>query len=70
MRKGTAGGGCKLAALRAARGLGQKELAERSRVYIRQIQAFESGERDIRNATLKTALALADALGVHPRELI
>ncbi|PWM75499.1 MAG: XRE family transcriptional regulator [Bacillota bacterium] len=70
MRKGTTGGESKLAALRAARGLGQRELAEKSGVNIRQIQSFESGERDMRNASLKNALALADALGVHPRELI
>ena len=70
MRKGTSSGGSKLAALRVARGLGQKELAERSGVNIRQIQFYESGERDIKNASLKNALAIADALGVHPRELI
>lgn len=43
MRKGTTGGESKLAALRAARGLGQRELAEKSGVNIRQIQSFESG---------------------------
>lgn len=49
---------------------GNGSLPEKSGVNIRQIQSFESGERDMRNASLKNALALADALGVHPRELI
>lgn len=70
MRKATTGKGSKLAALRVERGLGQKELAELSGVNIRQIQSFESGERDIKNISLKNALAIADALGAHPRELI
>lgn len=70
MRKATTGKGSKLAALRVERGLGQKELAELSGVSIRQIQSFEYEERDIKNISLKNALALADALGVHPRELI
>ena len=70
MRKGTTASKTKLAQLRAAAGMGQRELSEASGVAIRQIQHFESGERDISNITLKNALALADALGVHPRELI
>ena len=70
MRKSTTGQGSKLATIRVERGLGQKELADKSGVNIRQIQSFESGERDIKNASLKNALALADALGVHPRELV
>lgn len=70
MRKGTTESTSKLARLRVERGLGLRELAEKSGVNIRQIQHFEAEERDIKNAALKTALALADALGVHPRELI
>lgn len=70
MRKATTGRESKLATLRVERGLGQRELSEKSGVSIRQIQSFESGERDISNAALKTALALADALDVHPRELV
>lgn len=70
VRKGTTAQTSKLARLRAAAGFGLRELSEASGVGIRQIQSFESGERDISNITLKNALALADALGVHPRELI
>lgn len=70
MRKATTESGSKLARLRVAAGLGQKELAEASGVGIRQIQSFESGERNVSNASLKNALRLADALGVHPRELL
>lgn len=70
MKKGTTGRGNRLATLRVERGLGQRELSNKSGVNIRQIQSFESGERDIGNAALKTALHLADALDVHPRELI
>ena len=70
MRKATTARESKLATLRVERGLGQRELSDKSGVNIRQIQSFESGERDISNAALKTALRLADALDVHPRELI
>lgn len=70
MRKATTEKESRLAKLRVERELGQKELAEKSGVNIRQIQHFESGERDIANASLKNALRLADALGVHPRELL
>ena len=70
MRKATTEKRSKLARLRVEAGLGQKELAEASGVGIRQIQSFESREREIANATLKNALALSDALGVHPRELL
>lgn len=70
MRKATTEKSGKLARLRVEAGLGQKELAEASGVGIRQIQSFESGEREIANASLKNAIALADALGVHPRELL
>lgn len=70
MRKGTTEKTSKLAKLRAGAGFGLRELSEVSGVGIRQIQSFESRERDISNITLKNALALADALGVHPRDLI
>lgn len=70
MRKATTEKTSKLARLRVAAGLGQKELAEASGVNIRQIQSFESGERNISNATLKNAIRLADTLGIHPRELL
>lgn len=70
MRKATTTRESKLAALQVERGLELRELSELSGVGIRQIQSFESGERDIGNAALKTAIRLADVLEVHPRELL
>jgi len=70
MRKGTTSSTSKLAQLRVERGLGLRELAELSGVHIRQIQGIEGGKSKAENTSLKNALALADALGVHPRELI
>jgi transcriptional regulator with XRE-family HTH domain len=56
--------------LRCERGLTQAALAEKTGVNIRAIQRYESGERKIEGASLTVALRIADALGVHPRELI
>lgn len=60
----------KVARLRCERGLTQAALAEKTGVNIRAIQRYESGERKIEGASLTVALRIADALGVHPRELI
>lgn len=59
-----------LADLRKAAGLTQKALADASSVNIRQIQKIESGEIQIGNITLKTAIALADALQVPISSLL
>ncbi len=59
--------------IRAARisaGLTQQQLAEKSGVNIRQIQRVESGSSSTENLTAKNFLALADALGVDPHDLI
>ena len=56
--------------LRAALGLTQKELAERSNINIRQIQKYESGEYDTGKMMLRNAIALADALECDVRELL
>ena len=48
----------------------QGELAAKSGVHINQIGKLERGEASPLNITLKTALALADALGVEPGDLI
>ena len=57
--------------LRLSRGLTQRELAARSGVHHIAIARFESGERDIRTASLDTALRLCDALHVaNPRRLL
>lgn len=70
MKKATTDSTGKLAHLRVTAGLGQRELADASGVNIRQIQGLESGAASIENTSLKNALRLADALGVHPRELL
>lgn len=59
----------KLEWARLAVGMGQKELSELSGVYLRQIQRVEWGESEAGNLTARNILALADALGVDPREL-
>lgn len=42
--------------------LTQQQVADATGMNIRQIQKFESGERDLGNITLRNALALAKAL--------
>lgn len=55
---------------RRAAGMEQKELASISGVNLRQIQRVELGEAEAGNLTAKNLLAIADALGVDPRDLI
>lgn len=55
---------------RAAAGMTQQQLAEKSGVNIRQIQKVESGDILARNMSAKNLLALADALSVDPRQLL
>lgn len=55
--------------LRLTRGMTQQELAEAAHMSISQLQRIEYGERQVENLTLKTALALARALGVEVSEL-
>ena len=59
--------------IRAARlkaGLTQQQLSNASGVNIRQIQRIELGSSDAGNLTARNLLAIADALGVDPHELI
>lgn len=51
-------------------GMTQAELAQKSGVYIRQIQKVESGEIETGNMAAKNLLALADALGVDAKDLL
>lgn len=51
-------------------GMTQAQLAEKSGVYIRQIQRIELGEAEAGNLTAKNLLSIADALGVDARDLI
>ena len=55
--------------LRLVRGMTQQQLAKRAHMSISQLQRWEYGERKVENLTLKSALALAKALGVEVEEL-
>jgi ribosome-binding protein aMBF1 (putative translation factor) len=60
----------RLASKRFAAGMTQKELSEKSGVNIRQIQKAESGESSLKNMAAKNVIAIADALGIDPHELM
>lgn len=60
----------KLTYYRIKAGLTQAQLSERSGVNIRQIQRVEGGTSSAGNLTAKNLLAIADAIGVDPRNLI
>lgn len=51
-------------------GLTQQQLADAAGVNIRLVQKVEGGEAQAGNLTAKNLIALADALGVDPRDLI
>ena len=55
--------------LRIQYGLTQQELADEAHMTVSQLQRLEYGERKVENLSLKTALALAEALGVEVSEL-
>lgn len=55
---------------RKSAGLTQMQLSELSGVNIRQIQRVESGASQAGNLTAKNLIAIADALGIDPHELI
>ena len=56
--------------LRIKNGMTQNELAEKSGIYLRQIQRYDTGENDTGKMMLKNAIALADALGCDVRDLL
>ncbi len=56
--------------LRIKNGMTQNELAEKSGIYLRQIQRYDTGENDTGKMMLKNARALADALGCDVRDLL
>lgn len=60
----------KLEWARQGAGLTQKQLADAVEVNIRLVQKVEGGEAEPGNLTAKNLLALADALGVDPHDLI
>ena len=51
-------------------GLSQSQLAELSGVSIRMIQKYETGERNINNASAITVYKLAQTLKVNVEDLI
>ena len=56
--------------LRKAAGLTQKQLSDLTGLHTTQIQKLESGESQLANLRAKNFIALADALGVDPHELL
>ena len=59
--------------LREARlrmGYSQQEVANVIGVHIKQYQRLEYGERDIRNCSMKTGLAICAVLGIDPFTLV
>lgn len=70
MPKKSAGPAVPLKDLRASAGYTQQQLADASGVNIRQIQRVELGSSEAGNLSGKNLLALADALGVDPHDLI
>lgn len=60
----------KLELTRRAAGLSQQQLSEISGVNVRQIRRVELGESTAGNLTASNLLAIADALGVDPHELV
>ena len=56
--------------MREKRGLLQKDLAEKSGVTLRSIQAYEQGTKDINKASVSTVIALAKALRCDVYDII
>lgn len=55
---------------RTSMGMSQQELAEKSRVNIRQIQRYENSTSDVGNMTLRNALSIASALECDVKDLL
>lgn len=60
----------KIMLLRTSADMTQKELSENTGINIRQIQKYESGEYNIHNMTLASAISLANALECDVTDLI
>lgn len=60
----------KLKTARTNAGMTQQQLADASGVNIRQIRRVELGTSGAGNMSARNLLAIADILGVDPRELI
>ncbi len=55
---------------RKTRGMTLKQLSEASGIMVKSISRFETGERELKNASAETVLKLAKALGVSVEELL
>ena len=60
----------RLAGLRREKGLSQIELSHATGIKQSRISEFEAGRIPTANMTLKTAVTLAEALGVHAEDLL
>jgi transcriptional regulator with XRE-family HTH domain len=58
--------GANIRRLRKARGLSQEKLAQDADIAMRYLSGIERGEE---NPSLAFLVKIAEALGVHPREL-
>lgn len=56
--------------IRKRAGLSQSQLAELSGVSLRMIQKYETGDRDINNASAITVYKLAQSLKVNVEDLL
>lgn len=62
--------GGRLKELRQSKGLTQQALADAIGINISQVQKLEAGTIKAENISLRNGLALADALGVEPEDLL
>ena len=60
----------RLKEMREKKNLSQSQLAEKSGVTLRVIQAYEQGYKDINKGQVVTVLALADTLDCNIREIL
>lgn len=60
----------KLQELRKAKGMTRAELERVAGIRPRGLESYETGFRNPNKMALDTAVKVADALGVHPRELL
>lgn len=49
-------------------GLTQQQVADKAKIQLRQYQRVESGERHIRSASIRMALAICAVLKINPYE--
>lgn len=60
----------KIQELRKAKGMTRAELERAAGLRPRGLESYETGFRSQSKMALETAIKVADALGVHPRELL